>query len=104
MYKPNIKPSSYLDLARLYELIKGEKEVSFSKYHIPCTAVVVTQSLVKEKLGITIDLPSLEKIMYEEGMLPAAEYGIPKWYADKWMPSGYSRLRKAELIKNEQDV
>lgn len=32
--------------------------------------------------ALTVD--ELKDILHEEGLLPASDYGIPRWYARKW--------------------
>lgn len=58
---------------------------------------VVTRSLIKECLGVDLSLAETYKLMYEEGMAPAKDYGIPQWYIDKHMTPLHVKKRKAEI-------
>lgn len=82
----NNKP--FYNLQKIYNYLKDREVLDFRHFYLPHSSVVVTQSLIKEKLGIDISLEDLNQVMYEEGILPAQEYGIPKWYINKWMLSG----------------
>ena len=99
MNKYNYKP--FYNLQKVYDALKRNENLDFRQFYLPHSSVVVTQSLIKQKLGIDISLEELNQMMYEEGLLPAQEYGIPKWYINKWMLSGKQREwnNKKDLAK-----
>lgn len=52
--------------------------------YIPSSTVVYARRAILDKLGIDVPLLKLEVILWDEGLLPAAEYGIPYWFRKKY--------------------
>jgi len=57
----------------------------------PCSAVFYASYLIRDNLGLRVDLETLEQVMYQEGVLPASEYKLPRWYAKKYFPKEVPR-------------
>jgi len=56
---------------------------------------------VKEAVS-KMSLEALGEILREEGMLRYYEYGIPRWYARKWLSEGLSKRKAVERIQRIQ--
>lgn len=52
--------------------------------YIPHSSVFYAKACIERDLGIDVDIWDLERSMYLEGMLPIEEYGVPKWFAEKY--------------------
>lgn len=70
-------------LDEVYAQLRHRKTLQYM--HIPHSVVVLACVAVRDKLGIEVEVPEMEKILYEEGLLPATEYGMPYWYVKKYM-------------------
>ncbi len=47
-------------------------------------------------------LEDLGKILREEGLLKYYEYGIPRWYAKKWLQEGLTHKQAVDRIQRIQ--
>jgi hypothetical protein len=44
------------------------------------------RAALENHFGRPIDLQTVHAALKAEGLLPWEEYGVPKWYVDKWFP------------------
>lgn len=54
------------------------------RVYIPSSTVVYARRAILDKVGVDVPLKKLETMLREEGLLTAAEYGIPRWYREKY--------------------
>lgn len=52
--------------------------------YIPHGVSYHAKALIRFKFGKDMDVLEVEKILREEGLLPAKDYGIPLWYRKKY--------------------
>lgn len=69
-------------LDEVYAQLKRRNSINM---HIPHSVVTLSCVAVRHNLGIDIPAPEMEEILYDEGLLPATEYKMPKWYRLKYM-------------------
>lgn len=94
-----------ISLEKFYKAIQDTDVLDSRHWNIPHSVVFTTKYLIKEKLGKDLTTDQVEQLLYEEGLLPAKEYGIPKWYADKWLtPQWLKDYRHKLQFPDGQDV
>lgn len=52
--------------------------------HLPHSSVFYVRAAIEENLGVRLDPYDVERLLYEEGLLKAKDYGIPAWYRRKY--------------------
>lgn len=57
---------------------------SRQRVHIPHSSVFYVRSAIEARTGTYLEIPEVEKLLYEEGLLPAKDYKIPLWYRRKY--------------------
>jgi hypothetical protein len=71
-----------------YLVNKSRKAEELALYrNLYISDVHYVRAALEEKLGRPIDLETVHAALKAEGMLPWEEYGVPKWYVDKWFPN-----------------
>lgn len=71
-------------LEGFYRAFRADSPWNTPFTHIPHSNVWFVRSAIREKLGIELDLDTVEDLLYEEGMAKVSDYGIPSWYVKKY--------------------
>lgn len=74
-------------LDEFYEIMKVDpiKHIGVTRnINIPHSSVFYIRAVIERDLGTKLHVYEVERILYEEGMLPAKDYGIPAWYRKKY--------------------
>ena len=90
--KPNIKKSSKYDFLSKRERLRVVQpgRILNEFYKLPHRNAYYAWTIAKEDaeltaaLGRPVTLEEIEVAMFREGMLPAHEYGIPRWFCRKY--------------------
>jgi hypothetical protein len=70
-------------LEDFYRVIADENNKQ--RVHIPHSSVFYVRSAIEARTGVYLQIPEVENLLYEEGLLPAKDYKIPLWYRRKYL-------------------
>lgn len=77
-YSKNILEDVYISL----------RETDSINVRIPLSDCFYVKAAIECNLGIDVSVYVVENLLLTEGMLPYRNYGIPDWYAKKWLVNG----------------
>jgi hypothetical protein len=66
-------------------------EMPIDKLNIPHSSVFYARAAIEAKTGIRLSTAKVQELLYEEGLCPSKDYGIPAWYADKHLGQDLER-------------
>lgn len=72
-------------LEEFYKTLKPGRQGE--RVHKPHSSVYYVCAAVKQATGVEVHPYDMEKLIYEEGLLPVKEYKIPLWYRRKYKVS-----------------
>ena len=72
------------DFSALINALYSGNQAEFAKACMVPREVIYTRALIEQDLGINLDYGTVEKMMYEEGLLSAKHYDMPDWYTRKY--------------------
>lgn len=72
----------------LADVYHSLRETDTINVYIPISDCFYAKSAVDWNLGIDLSVYDMENLLLSEGMLSYKSYGIPEWYARKWLVKG----------------
>lgn len=64
------------------------RETDTINVRIPTSDCFYTMQAIRRNLGVDLSVYAVENLLLMEGMLAYRNYGIPDWYAKKWLVDG----------------
>ena len=72
-----------MSLEAMYHAIQSNNRDALSRIEFYASDVHYVRAALKAR-GVEASLKQVRQYLYEEGLLPASEYGIPDWYIRKY--------------------
>lgn len=57
----------------------------FRQMKLPHSNIHFVRAAIAYNVGVHLTNDQVEQLLYDEGLLPAKRYGIPRWFREKWL-------------------
>lgn len=80
---PGLRRTTMDILEQFYQHLKDGTD--FREMTLHHSDIHYVRIAIREHTGVDLTHEQVDQLLYEEGLLPASRYGIPKWFRDKWL-------------------